>query len=64
MKSSELRDLDIDDLRNRIHELEEQAFLMRFQNATAQLDDTSKLRQARRNVARAKTILRQKELGK
>ena len=60
MKSTELRDLSVDDLRTRERELDESLFRLRIQKATAQLEQTSKVREARRDLARVKTILREK----
>ncbi len=63
MKSSELRELrekDLDDLRKKEHELQEALFRLRLQQAVGQLDDALKLRRTRRDVARVKTIIRQK----
>jgi large subunit ribosomal protein L29 len=60
MKSGELRDLSVDDLRARERELDETLFRMRLQKATAQLESTAKLQTTRRDLARVKTILREK----
>jgi large subunit ribosomal protein L29 len=59
-KTSELRDLTVDDLRQRENELEDQLFRMRMQKAMGQLDMPTKLRTLRRERARVKTILREK----
>jgi large subunit ribosomal protein L29 len=59
-KSAELRDLSVDDLRQRERELDETLFRMRLQKATAQLESTAKLQTTRRDLARIKTILREK----
>jgi large subunit ribosomal protein L29 len=60
MKAEELRDLTADDLREREHDLEEQLFRMRLQKAMGQLEAPLKLRSMRRDLARVKTVLRQK----
>jgi large subunit ribosomal protein L29 len=60
MKAAELRDLTADDLRQREHDLEEQLFRMRLQKAMGQLEQPLKLRMMRRDLARVKTVLRQK----
>jgi large subunit ribosomal protein L29 len=60
MKPTELRDLSLDDLRVRERELDETVFRMRLQKATAQLESTAKIQTARRDLARVKTILREK----
>jgi large subunit ribosomal protein L29 len=60
MKPTELRDLSVEDLRARETELGESLFRLRIQKATQQLEQTSKVRAARRDLARVKTILREK----
>jgi large subunit ribosomal protein L29 len=60
LKSAELRDLTVEDLRARERELDETLFRMRLQKATAQLESTATLQTTRRDLARVKTILRQK----
>jgi large subunit ribosomal protein L29 len=60
MKPAELRDLSVADLQQRERELDETMFRMRLQKATAQLESTARLRDARRDLARIKTILREK----
>jgi large subunit ribosomal protein L29 len=59
-KSAELRDLSVEDLRQRERELDETLFRMRLQKATAQLESSAKLQTTRRDLARIKTILREK----
>ena len=60
VKAAELRELNVDELRLREHELEEQLFRARIQKASGQLDQPVKLRTMRRDLARVKTVLRQK----
>ena len=62
--ADDLRTMDLDTLVARVKSLEEDVFRVRFQHATSQLQNTSKLEKSRRDLARAKTILRLKELGK
>jgi large subunit ribosomal protein L29 len=59
-KPGELRDLSVDDLRQREQELDDQLFRMRMQKAMGQLDVPTKLKTVRRDRARIKTILREK----
>jgi large subunit ribosomal protein L29 len=61
MKSSELRDLDDGELTKRVGELGKEVFGLRFANATGELDDTAGLGRARRDLARALTITRERE---
>ena len=57
---TQLRDLSVDDLRAKERELDEEVFRLRIQKATASLEQTSKVKAARRDLARVKTILRGK----
>jgi large subunit ribosomal protein L29 len=57
---AQLRDLSVDDLRAKERELDEEVFRLRIQKATASLEQTSKVKAARRDLARVKTILREK----
>ena len=60
MKAAELRDLSESDLREHIETARRELFGLRFQHATGELDNTSSLGRARREVARALTIAREK----
>lgn len=60
MKSSELRDLDDEELTKRLLELRKEVFGLRFSNATGELDDTAALGRARRDLARALTVKRER----
>ena len=60
-KPAELRDLSLDDLKAKAKELDDQGFRMRLQKAMGQLESPIKVRTTRRDLARIKTIIRQKE---
>jgi large subunit ribosomal protein L29 len=60
MKASELRDKTVGDLQQKEKELAEQLFALRLQNATRRLEKPSKIREARRELARVLTVLREK----
>lgn len=60
--SDEIRELSDADLRARVASLEEERFRLRFRSATEPLDDPLRLRSIRKDIARLKTILRQREL--
>jgi large subunit ribosomal protein L29 len=62
MKASEIRDMDEKELEKQVAELRKEVFGLRFANATGELDDTAGLARARRDLARALTIARQREL--
>ena len=60
MKTSELRDKSNDELQTRERELSEQLFKLRFQRATGRMESPAKMRQVRREIARIKTLLKEK----
>ena len=60
MNANELRDKTPDQLRDELVALKKEAFNLRFQQATGQMENTSRMRQVRRGVARVNTILNQK----
>ncbi|HTK48192.1 MAG TPA: 50S ribosomal protein L29 [Gemmatimonadaceae bacterium] len=62
MRADEIRELSVEDVKARIAELEEERFRLRFRSATEPLDDPLRLRWIRRDIARLKTILREREL--
>jgi len=64
MKAAELRQKDIDGLKAEIKELQKAHFGLRMQKATQQLGNTGTLGQTRRAIARAKTILAEKQAAK
>ncbi|MCX5830085.1 MAG: 50S ribosomal protein L29 [Deltaproteobacteria bacterium] len=61
MKVNELRDLSIDELQQKNQELDEELFRLKLRHTSGQLDSPSTLGQTRKNIARIKTVLRQKE---
>ncbi|MGN6168008.1 MAG: 50S ribosomal protein L29 [Solirubrobacteraceae bacterium] len=62
MRSSELRDLTDNELSEHIRTARRDLFGLRFQHATGELDNTAGLRRAKREIARALTIAREREL--
>jgi len=63
MKASELRNMTTAEIEQKIAALKEELFNLRFQLATGQLDNTARIKQVRKDIARAKTVLRERELG-
>ena len=61
MKANEFREMSVADLNKKIATLKEELFNLRFQHATNQLENANKLVSVRRDIARAKTILHEKE---
>jgi large subunit ribosomal protein L29 len=62
MKAKELRDMENGDLAKQLAVQRKEVFGLRFSNATGELDDTAGLRRARRDLARALTVVREREL--
>ncbi|MDE0209715.1 MAG: 50S ribosomal protein L29 [Boseongicola sp. SB0673_bin_14] len=60
MDASELREKTPDQLRDELASLKKEAFNLRFQQATNQLDNTARMRKVRRDTARVKTVLNEK----
>lgn len=63
MKSAEIRDLATADLLRRLEETYEEMRNLRFQHATRQLQNTARFRFVKQDIARMKTILRERELA-
>ena len=63
LKGSEIRDLPVDELVQRLADTKEELFNLRFQNATGQLDNYSRLGELKRDIARIRTVLRERELN-
>jgi large subunit ribosomal protein L29 len=61
MKPRELRDLSVEELAAKEKEFLDEEFKLRFKHATGQLEKTARLRKLRRDIARVKTIIREKE---
>jgi large subunit ribosomal protein L29 len=61
IEAAELRDLSVDELETRAKDLEDQIFRMRIQKSMGQLDTPVKIRFTRRDLARVKTILSEKQ---
>ncbi|MGH1414015.1 MAG: 50S ribosomal protein L29 [Pelagimonas sp.] len=60
MNAQELKDKTPDQLRDELVQLKKEAFNLRFQQASGQLENTARMRQVRRDVARVNTILNEK----
>jgi large subunit ribosomal protein L29 len=60
MKGKELRDLSVDDLSKKATELNQELFNLRFQLHTGHLENSARIPQVRREIARVKTVLREK----
>ena len=61
MKVTEVRDLAVDELRQREKDMDDQMFRLRIQKSMGQVEAAQKLKSLRRDLARVKTVLREKE---
>ena len=63
MKINELNELTTAEMLEKEKQFKEELFNLRFQLATGQLENTARLKEVRKSIARIKTVLRQKELN-
>ena len=63
-KTEKVREMSPEELRHREKELQEQLFRLRFQKSIGQLDNALKLRETRRDIARVKTVLKEKQVAR
>ena len=61
MKAKELKNLSVDELGKKLDELKKDLFMLRMQHATKQLDNPMRLNAVKKDIARIKTIIREKE---
>lgn len=64
MKAAELRDLTVEDLNKKLEDFKEELFNLRIQKVRNRLENTSRIRVVRRDIARVLTLLTQKKLAK
>jgi large subunit ribosomal protein L29 len=64
MKPEKVREMGADELHTKQRELQEQLFRLRVQQSIGQLDNAIKLREIRRDIARVKTVLREKQVSR
>jgi len=62
MKANEIRNMSVEDLNAKLAELKKDLFMLRMQHATNHLDNPTKISAVRRDIARVKTVIREKEL--
>ena len=60
MKASEIRSMSAAELESKLVELKKDLFMLRMQHATNQLDNTSRIKEVRKNIARIQTVIAQK----
>jgi len=62
MKAKEIRELSDEELTRKVDDLKDELFRLRFQLATGQLENPMRIRDVRRSIAQAKTVIREREL--
>jgi len=62
MKANEIRNLSVEELDKQLSDLKKDLFMLRMQHATNHLDNPIKISNVRRDIARVKTVLREKQL--
>ena len=63
MKAEKIRELSEQELNTKLKDLKTELFNLRFQNATGQLNNAMSISQVKRDIARVKTIMREREMG-
>ena len=63
MKANEIRDLATNEIELKVKSLKEELFNLRFQLATGQLENTARIREVRKAIARMKTVIREREIS-
>jgi len=63
MKVNEIKDLTTAEIEQKVKSLKEELFNLRFQLATGQLENTARIREVRKSIARMKTVVRQREIS-
>ena len=64
MKAKEIRDLTTSEIETKVKSLKEELFNLRFQLATGQLENTARIREVKKSIARMKTVVREREIEK
>ena len=64
MTVQDIRNTETQELLNKVEEYKKELFGLRFQQASGQLENTARIRTVRKNIARIKTIIRERELNK
>jgi large subunit ribosomal protein L29 len=64
MKAADIKTMTVDQIDDEVLKLKKEQFNLRFQRATGQLENTSRVREVRRDIARLKTVARQKRAPK
>lgn len=62
MKASEIKDMSVEEMNEKLADLKDELFRLRFQLAVNQLDNTARLKAVKKDIARIKTVLRETEI--
>ena len=63
MKASEIREMSVNELNEKLRDLKAELFNLRFQHTINQLDNPMRLKEVKKDIARIKTVLKQRELA-
>ena len=63
MKASEIKNLSKEEMHRKLTDLKQELFNLRFQHETGQLENSQKMKQTKRDIARVKTVIKQSELN-
>ncbi len=63
MKASEIKDMTSEEIVQKVDKLKQELFNLRFQAATAQIDNPMRINEVKKDIARAKTVLREREIS-
>ena len=63
MKANDIRELTTSEIEQKVKSLKEELFNLRFQLATGQLENTARIREVRKAIARMKTVIREREIS-
>ncbi|GAB4074355.1 50S ribosomal protein L29 [Barrientosiimonas marina] len=63
MKANEIRELTTAEIEQKVRSFKEELFNLRFQLATGQLENTARIREVKKSIARMKTVVRERELS-
>ena len=61
MKSSEIREMGLEEMQRKRDDMKEEMFNLRFQHGVGQLENTARLKQTRRDIARIETLIREQQ---
>ncbi len=63
MKATDIKEMSVDEMNNKLEDLKQELFNLRFQLAVNQLENTARLKAVKKDIARIKTVLREQEIN-